>query len=818
MAPEAFADALADERLADREDGGVDRIGERFGAWRLVRRLGRGGMAWVYLAERVVGGFEQTAALKLVRPGVGGESFARRFVAERRILSSLHHPGIARLIDGGTTDEGLPYLVIEYIEGVPITEYCAAHACTVPERLRLFDQAARAVQYAHTNLVVHRDIKPSNILVTDDGHVKLLDFGIARLLDPGSHPEATGLTRTGRHPLTPEYASPEQIRGEPITTASDVYQLGVLLYRLLTGERPYRVTGTGAAAIADAITRTRPVPPSQAVLERDATAPDRPGASPQRLSRRLRGDLDVIVLKALRKDPERRYGSAIEMAEDVRRHLEGRPILARRESRAYRTRKFLQRNSWVAPVVAVIALLVVAYILTLVRHGRQLEEERNVARDVQHAFVGFFTSPDERDAIGLGEGRRDLTVRDAILEGADRVRDELADRPAARAQLFGAMAEVLADLDEVEPARSLAEETLELEEDLYGPRSPAVHQTLLLVGDLTQDRDSARALLTRRLELSRQLYGDRHPAVANSLQHLGLVELQDGNVEEGVRILERSVGLYRNADSARPVQLAWTLGRLGEGYLDLGRADTAVAVSREAYELMRSEVGGGHSATAIQGVKLAAALRVTGDVEEARRLYEANLPTMDREFGPAHATTMANRNNYALLLLQMDDYEAAEAVQRRLLEANRERYGDVSSPVAGVLQNLAANLKEQGRYGEAEELSEAAYRMFLGTRGDTHFQTAFPLLTLAEIRLTRGDWAGAEAASREATRILRATLPEGHYATAVAECRVGRSLAGQGKRAAARRWLESAARVLEPARQANAADYRRECLDALAGL
>ncbi|MDP2479227.1 MAG: serine/threonine-protein kinase [Candidatus Palauibacterales bacterium] len=817
LAPEAFAGALADDRLID-PDGGEDRIGERIGAWRLVRLLGRGGMARVFLAERESGGFEQTAALKLVRRGVGGQDFVRRFVAERRILSSLHHPAIARLIDGGTTDDGLPYLVLEYIDGVPITDYCAAHGCTVAGRLRLFDQAARAVQYAHANLVIHRDIKPSNILVTADGQVKLLDFGIARLLDPGADPEAASLTRTGFRPLTPEYASPEQVRGETITTASDVYQLGVLLYRLLTGERPYRVAGTGAGAITEAITRTRPVPPSQAVLDRGGREGDGLEDTPQRLSRRLRGDLDVIVLKALRKDPDRRYGSAVEMAEDVRRHLEGRPIVARRESRAYRTRKFLQRNSWVAPVVAVIALLVGAYILTLVRQGRRLEEERNVARDVQHAFVSFFTSPDARDGFGLGEGRRDLTVREAILEGAARVRDELADRPAARAQLFGAMARVLADLDEVDPARELAEETLGLEEALYGRRSPAVHETLLLVGDLMQDRDSARAVLERRLELSRSLYGDRHPAVANSLQHLGLVELQDGNVEKGVRVLERAVRLYRDADSARLRELAWTLGRLGEGYLGLGRADTAVAVGRQAYELMRDEVGEGHSATAIQGVKLAAALRVTGDVQEARRLYEAHLPTMDREFGPAHATTMANRNNYALLLLQMDDYQAAEAVQRRLLEASRERYGDVSAPVAGLLQNLAANLKEQGRHREAEELSEAAYRMFLGTRGDSHFETAFPLLTLAEIRLARDDWAGAEAASREATRILRATLPEGHYATAIAECRVGRSLAGQGKREEARRWLESAAAILEPARQANAADYRDECLEALATL
>jgi len=816
--PEVFVQAL--QRGVVDGDVPADRSGERVGAWRLVRRLGRGGMAGVYLAERAEGNFEQTVAIKFIRRGLDTEDFIRRFVAERQILSSLHHPNISSLVGGGTTEDGLPYLVLEYVDGVPITEYCDEHRCPIAERLRLFVDAARAVQYAHTKLVVHRDIKPSNIMVTPDGRVKLLDFGIAKLLDPKVDPSSLPLTRTGFRPLTPEYASPEQVRGEPITTASDVYQLGLLLYRLLTGERPYDTTGSGRA-LEEAITETRPTPPSAAAERLTGERAARKGATPARLGRRLRGDLDVIVLKALRKDPARRYGSAVEMAEDVRRHLQGRPILARRESRTYRVGKFLQRNAWFAPVAAILALLTGVYIATLIRHGHQLEDERNVARDVQQAFVSFFTSPDSTDRLGLGEGRRDLTVREAIIEGADRVRDDLADRPAARAELFGAMAKVLADLDEQGPALQLAEEALAIEEALYGPGSPQVHETLLIVGDITSDPDTARALLRRHVGLSRELYGERHPAVATSLQHLGQAESRAGNLEESVRLCEQAVDIlreHRGSDSVYSRDLAWALGRLAESQLNLGRPAAAVEASREAYEIMRAEHGPDHSATAIHGVKLAAALRMAGDLEVARRIFEASLPTMDAEFGPAHTTTMHSRGNYALLLLQMDDYRAAEAVQRRILEASRQRHGEISPAVASSLQNLATNLKEQGRYAEADSLSSAAYATFLQTRGEGHYQTAFPLLTLAEIRLTQNDYAGAESVARDATRILKATLPAGHYATAVAECRWGRALAGRGDLDRARELLEPAAAVLEAVERANVADYREECLAALAAL
>ena len=820
----AFLEGSAQEMVPEALEAAVrhsvprapqDRVGERIGAFRIVRHLGRGGMAGVYEAERVEGDFDQRVAIKFLRRGLDTEDFVRRFLAERQILSSLEHPNIARLVDGGTTAGGLPYLALEYVDGVPITDYCDDGQCTLEERLGLFIQVARAVQHAHTNLVVHRDIKPSNILVNADGRVKLLDFGIAKLLDPDAGPADAPLTRTGLRPLTPGYASPEQVLGGAITTASDVYQLGVLLFRLLTGERPHGASRV-EASLEDTISRAQPRLPSETVRRAPGTAAAL-GTSAARLSRRLRGDLDTIILKALRKEPDRRYGTALEMADDVERHLDGRPITARRESSLYRTGKFLRRHPWVTPVSAMVLVLTTAYLVTLIRHGQELEEERNVARDVQQAFVSFFTAPDTGE-VGLGEGRRDLTILEAIQDGTDRVRQSLSDRPAARAELFTAMAEVLDDLDEPQDAYGLASEALALEQTLYGDESPQVHETLLLAGGLHPDPDSARALLGRRLSLSLRLYGPTDPATAASLYALAELDNREGRLDDAVERLESAVDIYRNAGSVHPRRLAEALSKLAETLSPLDREDEAVAPAREAYEVLGAEFGADHSQTATAGAQLAQTLTAAGHYEEARLLYESSLAVMDAELGSTHATTMSSRNNYAILLRLIGQVSASEAVYRQLLDALRERYGDSHVEVASSLQNLAVTVKSQGRYDEAERLSQSAHEMFEETVGPEFPQTAFPLLTIAELRLIQGDYAGAEVVSREALELLRTALPPGHFATGTAECRLGQALAGRGRVAEARSSLEAGLEALRASGRPEIDAYRDDCLATLEAL
>ena len=323
-------------------------VGRRIGPYRTVDLLGHGGMGSVYLAERADGQFDQRVALKLLRIGFDTEDRTRRFLAERQILATLTHPNIARLLDGGVAGAGQPFFVMEYVDGRPLGQYCDAHRLSIQERLGLFVTVCRAVQYAHSNLIVHRDLKPSNILVTDGGTVKLLDFGIAKLLDPDALPShAVPRTRTGFLPMTPAYASPEQVRGEAITTASDVYQLGVVLYELLVGRRPYRVRGRTPSEIEHLICTKEPTRPSTALAKVGKGPPEDVGrarkTSPDQLQRVLRGDLDMIALTALRKEPARRYDSAEQLAEDVERYLAGRPVTARAQTWGYRVGEFVRR-------------------------------------------------------------------------------------------------------------------------------------------------------------------------------------------------------------------------------------------------------------------------------------------------------------------------------------------------------------------------------------------------------------------------------------------------------------------------------------------
>ncbi|HNC99766.1 MAG TPA: serine/threonine-protein kinase, partial [Myxococcota bacterium] len=353
------------------EEAPLSMAGRRIGPYRLTGELGEGGMGVVYLAERVDQAFEQKVAVKVLRRGLESTEMQARFRRERQILARLEHPNIARILDGGTTEDGVPWLGMELVDGEPIDQWCDQRRLSVDERLRLFQKVCAAVDYAHRNLVVHRDLKPSNILVTDAGEPKLLDFGIAKVLLEGSD---LSETRSGPTAMTPRYASPEQVRGQSVTTASDVYTLGVILYELLTGQAPYTLKTAQPAELERVIGQELPAAVSVAVLRAGSSTPT--GESPARLARRLRGDLDTILEKALAKEPERRYASVQQLQEDLDRHLGGLPVLARRDSRGYRLGRFVQRNlPWVITGSAFMIFLLAA-VVVLSLQTQQLRAER----------------------------------------------------------------------------------------------------------------------------------------------------------------------------------------------------------------------------------------------------------------------------------------------------------------------------------------------------------------------------------------------------------------------------------------------------------
>lgn len=822
------------EVFASSSDGGrtepEDRSGERVGPYRLVRRLGRGGMATVYLAQRADGLWKQQVALKLIRHGLDSQDVVRRFLTERQILSSLRHPNIASLLDGGTLEDGLPYLVMEYVDGTPITEYCDERRLSVDRRLRLFCEVGRAVQHAHRSLIVHRDLKPSNILVTDQGRVKLLDFGIAKLLDPELDPGSVALTRPGHRPLTPQYASPEQLAGGPITTASDIYQLGVLLHRLLCGRRPQAARWARSPSLAPRAATGKPTRPSRAVTAAPAaeagkataaTLASRRRTTPERLARRLRGDLDMIVGKSLRGDPSERYDSAAALVEDVERHLEAVPIRARAPARGYRLRKFLQRNRWVAPVTLAALLATGMYAFTVQRQTRALERERNVARaeaeraDEIRAFMAeLFRSANPFTPADPERGR-EITVAQSLEIGAARVRSEMESRPALQADLLGAIADVYSSLGLAEQAIRLRRESLALVREIHGPDSPEAASHVRALGNVVADtgtRDEAEALLQEALVLTRNLFGEGDTIYAGVLKDLGYLASNQGRHAEAMQHLEEALSILETADPLPERQLASVLGALTSVYPPLGRPDDAVRAGERSLRYIRRTRGEGHPRTALAMVQLANAHDWQDELGRAVELYRSAVPIMERTLGEDHSETMNSINNLGVSLLKADELEQAEAVFRRILELRIRRYGERHEDVGSALQNLAATLSRMGRWDEAEGALSRAHEIFIDALEPGHFQTAFPLLTLSEIRLERGNLAGAEASASEAARVLRSSLPEGHFATAVAECRWGRALAGLGRTPEATPLLEGAATQLLSA--PGAGRHREPCLAA----
>jgi len=409
--------------------------GQRVGAYAIVRELGRGGMGAVYLAQRADGAFKKQVAIKVLKRGTDTDEVLRRFQSEREILARLNHPNIARLLDAGTTDDGLPYFVMDYVDGKPITKYVDEHRLSVKERLNLFRVVCSAVSYAHQSLIIHRDLKPSNVLVANEGEVKLLDFGIAKLLHE-AEADQQNVTVTMHRIMTPEYASPEQVRGEPITTVSDVYSLGVFLYELLAGQRPYKLKRTSPEEISKAICEQEPERPSTTVGKADGSSKLRTPSS-----KLLRGDLDNIVLTALRKEPARRYPSVEQFSDDIRRHLEGLPVRARKDTYSYRASKFIRRHKLGLAAALLVLVTLCAGIITTTMQARNARRRFNQVRKLAHSVL--FDYHDEIAALPGSTRVRERLVKDA-LEYLDNLSKEAGNDVSLSSELASAYEKVAA--------------------------------------------------------------------------------------------------------------------------------------------------------------------------------------------------------------------------------------------------------------------------------------------------------------------------------------------------------------------------------------
>lgn len=750
-------------REASERDVPSGFVGKRVGAYRLMRLLGRGGMGVVYLAERVDGQFEQQVAIKLVRSDYAVAEGMARFAVERQVLARLKHPHIARLLDGGVTEAGRPYVVMEYVEGRPITDYCAERELALRERLQLFQTVCDTVQYAHRNLVVHRDLKPSNILVSEEqgtspAQVKLLDFGIAKLIEERASNPTVPLTRTGHRLMTPEYAAPEQVRGEPVTTATDVYQLGVLLYELLVGHRPFRLSERPPHEIERVILEEIPTRPSVAVQSTDDT--ERAG-EPARRIRRLRGDLDNIVLRALHKDPDRRYASPEHLADDIRRHLKGLPVSARSDTLRYRASRFVRRHRTGVAASAAVVLALVAGLGLAVWQGRQAAAERDRAEGAlerAERTLDFLTTM--ISAGGPREGDPDTPIGTVLDTAAARVGTALADKPEVARAVYTSLAGVYFELGRLEASEENARRALALfdvERGIdYARAAHALGRTLGFndateasirhheaalaaldgVSGAAAQRAAilntyAHALTAAAREADAEaayrealtLYQEvDDPDVLYTLNGLGVLYLYQGRYEEAVPLLRRAVDRMRHV---RPgsYELGEALGNVAGAYAALGRIEEALDVRQEAVAILEEAVGEEHPSTVIQRTSYASDLLLDGRVEAAQREAQRAVDVAVRAFGVEHSYTAFAQNVAGQAYCAGENAAVGAPLLRTSLETRRAVLPEGHWLVANGESLLGACLAALGHVEEAQRFLEQGYQGLLRERSPEHQKT-----------------------------------------------------------------------------------------------
>jgi serine/threonine-protein kinase len=774
-----------------------DRTKELVGSYRLLRRIGEGGMSEVYLAVRDDDEYEKRVALKIIREGLDSEDMLRRFRTERQILAGLDHPNVAKLLDGGSTKDGLPYFVMDFIEGVPIDEYCDQNRLNLRQRLELFRSVCSAIQYAHQNLVVHRDVKPSNILVTSEGTVKLLDFGIAKLVKPDQFAQRVEYTATWLRPMTPRYASPEQVQGKPVTTASDVYSLGVLLYRMLTGHLPYRLEGHPPTELARLVVEEQAEKPSTAIARADTDPAKRQvepvslesvsrarRMQPAQLRRQLSGDLDNIVLMALRKEPQRRYGSVEQLSEDIRRYLSGLPVLARKDTLGYRTAKFLGRH-WVGvAVAAAFVVLLVGFAVTMAVQAQRIAHERDQARrerDRAERAVTFLQEIFEVPDPLQGQGEN-ITAREILERGAQRVARELEDQPETQATLLNSIGIVYRNLGLYDRAGPLLEQALDTRRTALG-KDPAVAETLMHLGVLERlagNYDDAERLLRESVELRRELLGEDHQAVGETLNHLGIVLRQKGDYESAREMYDESIRINEQPGGDR-LELATAKNNLAALLLGLGRHDEATMLFQEALELRRGQLGSEHPLVAQNLGNIGAALGMQGKYDEAEPFLRESLAIHRKVLEPDHPALIESLNNLAKLLTLLGNLDGAEPLYGEALSIQRRRAGEQHPNVAHIGSNLAELLAQKGDLDGAERRYREALALRREVLGDAHVDTGKSLISLGGLLVDKGEPREAEPLLREGLEVLSASLPEEHWRLAEARSALGASLSAIGR-------------------------------------
>ena len=822
--------------------------GLRIGPYRVVRELARGGMGVVYLAGRADGQFEQQVALKLIKRGMDSDEIHRRFLAERQILAQLSHPHIARLLDGGVTEGGQPWFAIEYVDGVPITDHCVAHRLATDDRLLLFLDVCDAVRHAHQHLVVHRDLKPSNVLVTAAGDAKLLDFGIAKLLRDAV-PGDSGLTMTGYRVMTPQYAAPEQVSGAPVTTATDVYALGAVLYELLTGRPAHRLQSYTPTEVERVVCAVEPEPPSAA-------------AADAALRRRLRGDLDTIALTALQKLPERRYATVDQLADDVRRHLDGLPVSARPDTLRYRTAKFIRRHRLAVAAAAAVALSLVAGLAGTAWQARVAAERAQAAaaeaakeRAVREFLVRLFQAAAPEASLG-----REVTARELVDRGRQELDTALASQPTVRGELLTVLANVYASIGRVPQADTLFDRAVtlirvtpgnhdaQLADALQGwaanlmvqsqyarveplvrealalrskrdPDGPEIAEPLHQLGRMlsyTGVHDSAAMLLRQARAIDLRYHGAGSWQVANDNDDLGAALLKQGEVAAADSLIGAALATWRRLLPPGHPSLLWTVGNLAAVRRKQGKNEEAERLLGEVLAGQRRLFPEGHSEMVHTLIDLGDLMRERGQLAAAEALLAPEAVRHRRLLGPDndHAAMLLER--LARYRYELGHYPAAERDLRDALGTWQRTLGPENRHTLHSTASLGVYLRQQGRYREADTLLREALAGLRRTVGDSAPDVALVTRDLGVLKRMTREPAEAERLLRQALAIQRATTPNDTLETARTLGELGYTVALGGRLEEGRQLLGQAQASLATMKSYTGGRARQEIAERLA--
>lgn len=700
----------------DKESFVDPYIGKQIGNYVIDGEAGVGGMGIVYSGKRNDQEFEQKVAIKILKHGITSEYMLKRFSIERQTLANLQHPNIARLLDGGRTNDGLPYLVMEFINGIPITEYCNQNKLSIEKSLNLFREVCGAVQYAHQNLVIHRDLKPGNILVTKEGSVKLLYFGIAKLIDEDLMDFSDGLTKTGIWHLTPEYASPEQIKGEKITTASDVYSLGVLLYQILTGSQPYKITNNSPTAISKVVTEEIIVKPSEK-LKQTVSLTDDSKILLGKNYKHLKGDLDNIILKAMFKDPIRRYVSVEQFSEDIRRHLNGSPVIAQKDSTSYRLNRFIKRHKvgFFSSVGFLVFLIISLFAIIWQANiaAKERDNAKNEAQKVETVNNFLLQMISSVDPTEVG---RDVKVYNILKKASVDVGRDFASHPEIEALLRKTIGKTLVNLSEY---------------------------------------DEAKVHLVKSLELNRKVFGNRSYQSAESLHELALYYHWIGNLALSDSLYKESIRIFRINPDSPPRALASTLNDFATLLQDQSHYKKSLTYLYEAYNIFTQSFGLNDRDVASTANNIAMSLEAVNDLDGALEYYNKSLDFYLNNYGPERPEVSTIYNNLSYIYIGKNDFATAESYFKKSLDLKIKTLGEKHSLVGLAYMNLGAIQYTLKKFDQAEGNLLTADKLFGTTLNNNHIWRALADFWYSKILIEKKEYYRAEKLLKSALLVYK---------------------------------------------------------------